>query len=206
MDKTNLNQNSEKQPSNPLNTEQLTTDLRPPKKPAEKAFGKYFRKVEVNYDNVLGYREGTGSIDGRYAALMMVGSLKDSDHWANSAMAMTFFGIIVFMQITALVKFGELGPYLTQPYTWVTQLLLLYAALQFKKSKKNKHKPSFATVKLAMCIFPPSVKTLSWLFPLIKWNSMSVQSAIAVAQAWQQNVLSPKCTPKPPSEIFSMMC
>ena len=161
MDKTEPKLSSKKQSSNPLNTEQLTTDLRPPKKPAEKAFGKYFRKVEVDYNNFLGYRATTLNLDGRYVSMMMMGSLKDSDHWANGAMAMTFFGIIVFMQITALVKFGELGPYLTQPYTWVTQLLLLYAALQFKKSKKNKHKPSFATEKPVMCIFPPLVKTLN---------------------------------------------
>ncbi len=121
-----------------INTEHVTQDLRPPKKSAAKALGKYFRKVEIDYEDIMGFHDRTLSIDGRYASLMMTGSLKDSDHWANGAMGMTFFGIVVFMQLAALIKFGELGPYLTQPYTWGTQLLLLiYSAVQFKKSKKK---------------------------------------------------------------------
>ena len=123
-----------------INTEQLTPNLRLPKKPVEKTLGKHFRKVEIDYDDIMGFHDETLSFDGRYASLMMMGSLKDSDQWANGAMAMTFFGVIALMQITAIIKFGELGPYLTQPYTWGAQLLLLcYAFIQFKKSKKNKH-------------------------------------------------------------------
>ncbi|REL27779.1 hypothetical protein DXX93_15240 [Thalassotalea euphylliae] len=203
MATTDRKGNSEKQSSNPLNTEQLTTDLRAPKKPAEKAFGKYFRKVEVDYNNILGYRVNTTSVDGRYVAMMMVGSLKDSDHWANGAMAMTLVFAIFVPQLTWGLSHGVWTIFTPAYDVFVQVLLTLYALREFKKSKKNKHKPLFATVKLAMCIFPPLVKTLSWLFPLIKWSSMSVQSAIALALAWQQTVLSPKCTPTPPNGIFN---
>ncbi len=37
-----------------INTEHVTQDLRPPKKPTAKALGKYFRKVEIDYEDIIG--------------------------------------------------------------------------------------------------------------------------------------------------------
>ncbi len=120
-----------------INTEHVTQDLRSPKKPTAKALGKYFRKVEIDYDDIMGFHDRTLSIDGRYASLMMTGSLRDSDHWANGAMGMTFFVFIVIGQIISGLSHG-IWQMFDSPIEYFIQLLLLiYSAVQFKKSKKK---------------------------------------------------------------------
>ncbi len=88
-----------------INTETVTTDLRPPKKPLK--LGKYFRKVATNYDDIIGFKDGFLSTDGRYTSLMMMGSFKDSDHWANGAMAMTLFCCFLGVQIVTFISHGK---------------------------------------------------------------------------------------------------
>ncbi|REL27777.1 hypothetical protein DXX93_15230 [Thalassotalea euphylliae] len=165
MNKTNLNQNSEKQPSNPLNTEQLTTDLRPPKKPAEKAFGKYFRKVEVDYNNFLGYRATTLNIDGRYVSMMMMGSFKDMHHWANGAMAMTLVFAIFVPQLTWGLSHGVWTIFTPAYDVFVQILLTLYALREFKKSKKKQVQAVVCDRKTGNVRFPAFGKNPELVIP-----------------------------------------
>ncbi|REL27772.1 hypothetical protein DXX93_15205 [Thalassotalea euphylliae] len=165
MDKTDPKLSSKNQSSNPLNTEQLTTDLRPPKKPAEKAFGKYFRKVEVDYENVVGYREGTTSVDGRYAAMMMMASLKDMHYWANGAMAMTFVVIILILQIVSGLGHDEWTLF-NPEYEIIVQILLaLYALREFKKSKKKQAQAVVCDRKTGNVHFPAFGKNPELVIP-----------------------------------------
>ncbi|REL27773.1 hypothetical protein DXX93_15210 [Thalassotalea euphylliae] len=165
MATTDRKGNSEKQSSNPLNTEQLTTDLRAPKKPAEKAFGKYFRKVEVDYNNILGYRVNTTSVDGRYVAMMMVGSLKDSDHWANGAMAMTLVFAIFVPQLTWGLSHGVWTIFTPAYDVFVQVLLTLYALREFKKSKKKQAQAVVCDRKTGNVHFPAFGKNPELVIP-----------------------------------------
>ncbi|MCP4323144.1 MAG: hypothetical protein GY787_15125 [Alteromonadales bacterium] len=127
-----------------INTETVTSDLRPPKKPLK--LGKYFRKVATNYDDIIGFKDDFLITDGRYADLMMMGSFKDSDHWANGAMAMTLFCCLLFAQFVMFMAGGTWAVFypgydiFNIPIEYYVQVLkVIYAIIQFKKSKKNKH-------------------------------------------------------------------
>ncbi|GAA0820406.1 hypothetical protein GCM10009111_25800 [Colwellia asteriadis] len=150
-----------------INTETVTTDSRPPKKPLK--LGKYFRKVETNYEDIIGFQDKFFSTDGRYTSLMMTGSIKDSDHWANGAMAMTLFFCLLLAQFAMFMAGGTWAVFypgydmFNWPIEYYVQILLVtFAIIQFKKSKKNKCLLSSVTVKLVMLIFLLLVVVLSW--------------------------------------------
>ncbi|NMP81822.1 hypothetical protein HHE92_18755 [Pseudoalteromonas arctica] len=108
-----------------INTEQVS-ELRPPKKPTD--MGKYYRKVEVDYNNLLGVKDELGA-DGRYYGLLLMGSMRDIFQKATVALMLTFFGILTVMQILGLFKAKSLqhflDSFLFHPLFILGQVLLL---------------------------------------------------------------------------------
>ncbi|MBH0052161.1 MULTISPECIES: hypothetical protein [unclassified Pseudoalteromonas] len=119
-----------------INTEQVS-ELRPPKKPTN--MGKYYRKVDVNYDNLLGEKDEIGA-DGRYYGLLLMGSMRDTFQKATVALMLTFFGILTVMQILGLFKAKSLqhflDSFLFHPLFILGQVLLLIIAFIYHRKAK----------------------------------------------------------------------
>ena len=120
-----------------INTEQVS-ELRPPKKPTD--MGKYYRKVEVNYDNLLGVKDELGA-DGRYYGLLLMGSMRDIFQTATLALMLTFFGILTVMQVIGLFKAKSLqhllDSLLFHPLFILGQVLLLIIAFIYHRKAKT---------------------------------------------------------------------
>ncbi|MBB1471243.1 hypothetical protein H5232_22900 [Pseudoalteromonas sp. SG41-5] len=119
-----------------INTEQVS-ELRPPKKPTD--MGKYYRKVEINYDNLLGVKDELGA-DGRYYGLLLMGSMTDTDDSSYSWQALTFFAIGTIMQVLGLFKAKSLqhllDSFLFHPLFILGQVLLLIIAFIYHRKAK----------------------------------------------------------------------
>lgn len=119
-----------------INTEQVSA-LRPPKKPTD--MGKYYRKVEVDYDNLLGVND-TYSTDGRYYGVLLISSMRGIFQKATVALMLTFFGILTIMQILGLFKAKSLqhllDSFLFDPLFILGQVLLLIIAFIYHRKAR----------------------------------------------------------------------
>jgi hypothetical protein len=119
-----------------INTEQVS-ELRPPKKPTD--MGKYYRKVDVNYDNLFGVND-IYSTDGRYYGVLLISSMRDIFQTATVFTALVFFGVSIFMQITTLFKAASmeqfLGAHFLHPLFILGQVLLLIIAFIYHRKAK----------------------------------------------------------------------
>ncbi|WP_448565331.1 hypothetical protein [Thalassotalea ganghwensis] len=182
-------------PQNAINTDKVTKALRPPKKPAEKKLGKYFRKAELAYDDIFGYQTRTSTYDGRYAKLTMPGSARDSDHWANGATAMMFAVIILILQLIILYNHGFF--IILEGYDLLAQALLVpYALVQFKKSKKKQALAVVCDRKTGNVNFPAFGGNPELVIPFSEVEMYMGSIAYSRGSGMPTNIIVPKMYPK----------
>ncbi|WP_139048204.1 hypothetical protein [Pseudoalteromonas sp. BSi20652] len=101
--------------------------------------GKYYRKVDVDYDNLFGVND-IYSTDGRYYGVLLMGSMTDTDDSSYSWLALTFFAIGAIMQVLGLFKAKSLqhllDSLLFDPLFILGQVLLLIIAFIYHRKAK----------------------------------------------------------------------
>ncbi|WP_448565329.1 hypothetical protein [Thalassotalea ganghwensis] len=188
-----------KQPSNnpdcKINTDKLTQALRPPKKPMEKYLGKHFRKVELAYEDILGFQSYVSAFDGRYATLIMSGSAQDTWYSAFGINALLFFAAILVPQ---LVSFSAGNGFLAfKGWGVLLQLFLLISAMVlFIKSKKKQALAVVCDRKTGNVNFPAFAGNPELVIPFSEVEMYRGSIAYSRGSGMPAEIIVPKMYPK----------
>ncbi|MBU2894398.1 hypothetical protein KO495_13875 [Colwellia sp. D2M02] len=190
-----------------INTETVTTDLRPPKKPLK--LGKYFRKVETNYEDIIGFQDKFFSTDGRYTSMMLIASFKDDNQFAMGFLAMIFFFCLLLAQFVMFMAGGTWAVFYPgyDMFNWpieyyVQVLLVIYAAIQFKKSKKKQALAVVCDRKTGNVNFPALCGNPELVIPFDKIDLYRGSVASSLGSGMPVHVLVPQMYPSSAKRDF----